>query len=72
MAAQKYNLFFLFPNNFGMIFVEVEFSCQDEEVVAEAVDVGYQAGTDGFLLLVQAQDAAFGTSADCAADVADG
>ena len=55
-----------------MIFVLIEFSCQNEEVVAEAVDVGYQVGMNGVSLLMETENATLGTSADGTADVADG
>ena len=55
-----------------MIFVLVEFSCQNEEVVTEAVDVGYDVEVHGVLLLVECQYAAFGTATHGAADMAYG
>ena len=72
MTAQKYNLFLLSPNNLGTIFVDIEFSCQNEEIVAEAVDIGNQVGMNGVLLLVEAENTALGTSANGATYMADG
>ena len=35
------------PDDFGMVFVGIEFPCQDEKVVAETVDVGDDQRVDG-------------------------
>lgn len=46
-----------------MFFVGVEFSCQDEEVVAEAVHVSDNLCFDFCSFFLEGEDAAFGTAA---------
>ena len=55
-----------------MLLVGVELACKDEEVVAESVDIGNDVRIHLCPFLHKSQDAAFGTSADGAADVGDG
>lgn len=55
-----------------MLLVSVELACKDEEVVAESVDIGNDVRIHLCPFLHKCQDAAFGTSADGAADVGDG
>ena len=52
-----------------MFFIDVEFSCQDEEVVAEAVNVCDSLFIDDGSFFDEPQDGAFGSSADGAAYV---
>ena len=55
-----------------MILVGIQFSCQDEEVVAEAVDIGNDVCIDFCAFFGKGKDASFCSSADGAADVCDG
>ena len=70
LSVQKYNLFCSLPNNFLMFFIGVEFSCQNEEVVTEAIDVGDDLGIDFCPFFAEGEDAAFGPSAHGSAYVA--
>ena len=58
------------PEGFGLIFIHVEFPCQNKEVVAEPVDVGQGGRSNRCVLLGQIEHAPFSASADGAADVA--
>ena len=62
----------LSPNNIGGFCICVQFSGENEEVVTEAIDVGGETFVHGDTCLLQTDDAAFCTTTDSAADVADG
>lgn len=55
-----------------MFLVGIQFPCQDEEVVAEAVDIGNDVCIDFCAFFGKGKDASFCSSADGAADVCDG
>lgn len=57
------------PGEFGGAGEVVDVAGEDEEVVAEAVDVGEDYGVDVGSGVGEGEDVAFGASADCAGDV---
>lgn len=57
------------PCNVFYACVHIQCTCKDEEVVAESVDVAEYVVLYLHTTFCKAQDAAFGTSADSAADV---